>query len=209
MNTSITLFTGMILLALTACSTQPAKQEAAETKVIPVPEKPVVTPEEALQQSGQNPDMTITKEGKKLNLVKIMDGGVCKNSLEGAKGEFLVYAYPADIERIKREKGAKIFADFENKIQALSTDALQHAVGNTNLSKDPFALGNDAEQHKLAQQLSENFHNAVAPALKAFKKETTLTIDVTAFPPSFIFYQQGCETATLEPENEGAENPVK
>ncbi len=66
-----------------------------------------------------------------------MDGGACKNDFQGAKGAFLLYADPADIDRIKREKGPRIFSDFENKIQAFSTDALQEAINATNLAEDP------------------------------------------------------------------------
>ena len=65
--------------------------------------------------SGQNPAMTIIKSGKTLNLVRIMDGAACKNEFEGAKGSFLLYADPTDIERIKREQGVKVFTEFENK----------------------------------------------------------------------------------------------
>ena len=69
---------------------------------------------EAESMSGQNPPMTIMKGEKKLNLVRIMDGGICKNEFQGAKGAFLLYADSNDIERIKREKGAAIFSDFRN-----------------------------------------------------------------------------------------------
>jgi hypothetical protein len=122
-----------------------------------------------------------------------MDGGICKNEFQGAKGAFLLYADPNDIDRIKREKGAAIFSAFETKIQDISGDVLQEAIDKTNLSEDPFALGEDDAQQKLANQLTKNFRNAAADAIERFKKETTLTIDITAFSPSLIFYQKGCE----------------
>ena len=150
--------------------------------------------------SGQNPPMTIMKDGKKLNLVRVMDGAICKNEFQGAKGAFLLYADPNGIERIKREKGTTVFGVFETRIQTIAGDALQEAVDKTNLSEDPFALGDDEAQQKLAKQLTQNFHNAAADAIDGFQKETTLTIDITAFPPSLIFYQKGCEVTQDEPK---------
>jgi len=134
-----------------------------------------------------------------------MEGGACKNDFQGAKGTFLLYAYPGDIERIKREKGPEIFSEFESKIQTLSTEALQQAINVTNLSEDPFALDADEAQQKLAKQLSENFSTAIIGAINTFEKETTLTIAITAFAPSFIFYQEGCEVLQTD-ENPDANN---
>jgi len=62
-------------------------------------------------------------------------------------------------------------------------------------------LGADEAQEKLTKQLSNNFRNSVADAIKLFQKETTLTIDVVPFTPSFTFYQQGCDATRQEPEN--------
>ncbi|MDP1663967.1 MAG: hypothetical protein Q8L79_02495 [Methylobacter sp.] len=197
MKASIQTLIGMAFIALTACSTQEVKHD---TKAIPAPDKvPAIT--EGSSQSGQNPPLTRIKDDKTLNLVRIMDGGACKNDFQGAKGTFLIYADPADIERIKREKGPQVFSDFENTIQTFATQALQEAINATNLAEDPFALGADEAQEKLAKQLFNNFRNSVADAIKLFQKETTLTVDVVPFTPSFIFYQQGCEATHLEPEN--------
>lgn len=194
MKTNIHILVGMMLIALTACSTQEVKPD---TKSLSTPDKvPAVT-----QDSGQNPAPTLIKGGKTLNLVRIMDGGSCKNDFQGAKGAFLVYADPTDIERIKRDKGPKIFGEFETKIQNFSTQALQKAVNMTNLAEDPFALGADEAQEKLAKQLSNNFRNSVTDAVNTFQKETGLTIDVVPFASSFVFYQQGCEATHAEPEN--------
>jgi hypothetical protein len=129
-----------------------------------------------------------------------MDGGACKNELQGAKGTFLIYADSADIDRIKREKGPKIFGDFENKIQAFASKALQEAVNATNFIENPFTLGADETQEQLTKQLFTNFLNSVATPIKQFQKETTLNLDVEPFPPSFIFYLHGCEATHLEPE---------
>ncbi len=149
------------------------------------------------QLSIQHPPMTILRGERKLNLIKIMDGGICKNELEGAEGAFLIYADLSDVSRIKHEHGAAIFNSLENQIQQLSGDVLQEAIDKTNLSEDPFALDEDDAQQKLATQLTKNFRKAASDDLVRFKKETTLTIDVTAYSPSLIFYQKGCE-ATLD-----------
>ncbi|MGZ5006298.1 MAG: hypothetical protein ACXWE9_06955 [Methylobacter sp.] len=193
MKTTIEILIITAFIALTACSTQEVKQD---TKTTPAPDKAP-----APLAEGTNPPMTWTKGDKTLNLVRVMDGGACKNEFQGAKGAFLVYAYPADIERIKAEKGPKIFRDFENKIQDFSTDALQEAINATNLAEDPFALGADEAQEKLTKQLSANFRNRITDAVTLFQKETTLTIDVVPFAPSFTFYQQGCDATRQEPEN--------
>ncbi len=198
MKASIQILIGMAFIALTACSTQEVKHD---TKTMSSPDKVPAITEDSSQSSGQNPPLTWIKGDKTLNLVKIMDGGACKNDFQGAKGAFLVYADPADIERIKREKGPQVFGDFENKIQIFATEALQEAINATNLAEDPFALGADEAQEKLTKQLSNNFRNSVADAVKLFQEETTLTIDVVPFTPSFIFYQQGCEATHQEPEN--------
>jgi hypothetical protein len=198
MKLSVHIFISLIFMALAACSTQEVKQD---TKAMPAPDKSPATIDDSAQGSRQNPPLTQTKGDKTLNLVRIMDGGACKNDFQGAKGAFLLYADPADIERIKTEKGPQIFSDFENKIQTFSTAALQDAINATNLAEDPFALGADEAQEKLTKQLSKNFRNSVADAVNSFQKETTLTIDVAPFAPSFIFYQQGCAATQMEPEN--------
>ncbi|WP_432746105.1 hypothetical protein ABXJ76_08740 [Methylobacter sp. G7] len=198
MKASIQILISMAFVALAACATQELKQDKPAT---PTKDKLSVITDESLQSSGQNPPMTLIKDNQTLNLVRIMDGGACKNEFQGAKGAFLVYADQADIDRIKSEKGPQIFADFENKIQTLSTEAFQEAIDATNLAEDPFALGADEAQEKLAKQLFNNFRNSVADAVKVFQQETTLTIDVVPFSPSFMFYQQGCEATHLEQEN--------
>jgi hypothetical protein len=199
MKSSIQILIGMAFIALTACSTQEVKHDA---EAVPAPSKVPAPTEDASQGSGPNPPMTRTIDDKTLNLVRIMDGGACKNDFQGAKGAFLLYAYPADIERIKGEKGPQVFGEFESKIETIATQALQEAVNATNLAEDPFALGADEAQEKLAKQLSRNFRSTIADPVKHFQEETTLTIDIVPFAPSLIFYQQGCEATHQEPENQ-------
>ena len=205
MNASIKFLTSIIFITLAACSTQVIKQDA--TTNIATDKLPTMA-NETEQMSGQNPPMTVMKGDKKLNLVRIMDGGVCKNEFQGAKGAFLLYADPNDIERIKREKGVAIFSAFETKIQDLSGDVLQEAIDKMNLSEDPFALGEDEAQQKLANKLASNFRYAASDAVDTFQKETTLTIDITAFPPSLVFYQKGCQATHVDPESTDSTNQL-
>lgn len=198
MKSSIQTLIGMTFIALAACSTQEVKHDE---KAVSTPDKAPAITEDSSQSPGPNPPMTRTSGAKTLSLVRIMDGGACKNDFQGAKGAFLVYADPADIERIKRDKGTQIFNEFESKIQTLATQALQEAINTTNLAEDPFALGADEAQEKLSKQLSKNFRSSIADPVKLFQNETTLTIDIVPFAPSLIFYQQGCEATHQEPEN--------
>jgi len=189
------LLIAISLLTVTACTSQPVKDAQ------PVPAPPAIaTP----ATSEQAPPLTELKNGKTLNMVRVMDGAACKNDLQGVKGTFLVYANPEDIERIKREKGAQIFADFEIKIQNLASEALQTATDATNLAEDPFAISAQVVQQKLANQLNANFQDSIAAGLKRFQQDTTLSIDIVPFPPSLIFYQKDCEATQLEPDESQA-----
>jgi len=193
MHKSTLSLIGLSLLTLAACSTkQPLNEELA-----------VAPPTSATPPlSEQVPSLTELKNGKLLNIVRIMDGAACKNAYQGVKGTFLVYADPADVERIKREKGSQVFAEFENKIQTLASDALQKATDSTNLAEDPFALSAEGSRQKLANELSASFQSSIDSGLKQFYRETRLLIDVTAFPPSLIFYQSGCEATLADPDVE-------
>jgi len=118
-----------MLLTLSGCANQ------APTPVTP---SPSVTPEAAIIKkipaAPKEPAMAINKAGKSLSLVKIMEGGACKNMREGAKGTFLLYADPDDIERIKKQQGKQAFAKFEQKITDFSVFALQKAVKQLDFS---------------------------------------------------------------------------
>jgi len=202
MTASFKFLTSIIFISLAACSTQETKQSTVSTDNYPAPtDRSPAMANNTGEISGRNPPMTLMKGNKKLSLVRIMDGEICKNEYQGAKGAFLLYADTKDIERIKREKGSAIFSAFETKIQDLSGDVLQEAVDKTNLSEDPFALDEEEAQQKLANKLVHNFRNAAADAINMFQKETSLTIDITAFTPSLIFYQKGCETTQTDPQN--------
>jgi hypothetical protein len=205
MNASLKFLTSITFITLASCSTQEIKQGATTGKYTG---NSSTVANDTVQVTGQNPPISITKGGKILNLVRIMDGAICKNEYQGAKGAFLLYADPNDIDRIKREKGAAVFSAFETKIQDISGDVLQEAIDKMNLSEDPFTLGEDEAQQKLASKLANNFHNAASDAVDTFQKETTLTIDITAFRPSLVFYQKGCEATHVDPESTESDNPL-
>ncbi len=198
MKLGVNVLMGIAMLGLSACATQEPKQDL---ETVLTSDDISALANDAAKASGKEPPKTVKKNGKTLDLVRIMDGGACKNDYQGVKGEFLVYANAQDIERIKSQKGSEIFAEFENKIQRFSTTTLEQVVDESNLSEDPFATGAEDAQLKLARQLRKDFRALVAAAVNAFTAETTLTIDVIPFVPSLTFYQHGCEAAEVEPEN--------
>ncbi|GEM_PF-248659 len=213
MNTKMQLLAALMLVNLLACSSQPTQQnqtaqnQTSPTKPdvgnaeVPAVKPPPVLMNQGLAQRGQNPPMLIQQGKSKLGLVRVMDGGICKNPLQGTKGSFLIYADLEDIKSIKKKKGGQIFKEFEAKIQKMAADALQNAVDQTNLDKDPFAADNDDAQEKLARQLAGNFQQTIANLLQDFKKYTGLKLDVVPFQPSFIFYQHGCDSHLLDQDS--------
>jgi hypothetical protein len=195
MNLTVRLWAMMMLIALSACTAPEVKQ--SRTTVPEAPKKAGPVERESLPLSGETPPLTKTKAGKTLRLVRMMDGGACKNDLEGVQGIFLLYADSEDIERIKAEQGAQVFAEFEKKIEAFSSVALQQAVNNTHFALDPFALDATDAQLKVARQLLAQFDRAIAHPIKQFQQDTTLTIDVTPFFNSLVFYTEGCDATHL------------
>lgn len=194
-------------LLLAACATEKPKEPPAPApNLVPVPPADNRAQQPGLE--GPAPAMTIDKAGKKLSLVRVMDGAACKSPLEGAKGTFLVYADLNDIERIKKQQGPKVFREFELKIQTFSEAVLQEALDNTNLADNPFALGQDEAYQQLATQLSENFQQAANAAIAKFEQETSLTINVTPFAPSLVFFRDGCQAVLDEPEDTGTKPPA-
>ena len=191
-----TLIHFLICLLLFACSTQVVKKTASEAKTEIAPANPA----NKIEMFGLEPPMSIMKDNRKLDRVRVMDGGACKNNLEGVKGTFLIYADMNDINRIKHEQGTKVFTEFENKIISFSSEILQKVINNSNLAKDPFALDEEEGREKLATRFTRDFDVAIAPAVSNFQKETGLTLDVKAVTPNLVFYQQGCSAQIMENE---------
>ncbi len=187
MKTSHVLI-AIALLNITGCSS--VTPEAMPSSVAPV--------NELFDQSASQPKQTLFKAGKTLELIRVMDGAVCKNDMEGAKGSFLLYAYAGDFDKIKQEQGEAVMKAIEHKIEVFSEHVLQQAIGTTNLAKDPFAVSDEQVQAKTAKEFEQHFRAAVQHEIEIIEQETKLTLDVSAYPPSFVFFRNGCDTELLE-----------
>ena len=190
MKSVILFLAALVTAVLSACTASQVKQTAS-----PAPD----TAAEPAKRSASSllndelPPATETKAGKTLRLMKMMDGGACKNDREGVRGIFLLYADTDAIDSIKKQQGAQVFAGFDEKIQAFSSAALLRAIKNTNFTPDPFAFDLTDAQLKVSRQLLEQFDAAVAPDIEKFQQENGMTIDVKPFFRSLIFYTEGCE----------------
>lgn len=183
----------VVVVILPSCATQ---KPTVEETTAPLPE-----PEEAAPVSPNAPPTTTFKNDKQLALVRAMEGGACNGKDQGAKGVFLVYAEPNDVERIKNEKGSDIFRKFETEIERFSLEAFQKSVAATNIADNPFALDDDDAQQQVAKQLKANFETYSAPAIEKFESSSGLTVDVVPFSPSMVFLLTKCnEALNKEPE---------
>ena len=183
----ITLIT--VLPILISCSTESVKSDQDEH-----PEVSENTDEQTTVKASLPPSFLYKdKYGKRLKLVRIMEGGACKNEEQGAVGMFMLYAFPDDVERIKQTKGESVFSDYEQIIEEFSMLALEQAVNRLDFSDDPFALDQEDAQRRLAEKLSDLFSESIADAIVEFEDNSRLTIDVVPLPDSLYFYQNGCE----------------
>lgn len=198
MKVTVKLLALAMQIILSACTAP----EIMNSREVPEKVEPAKPERQVLPISGETPPLTKMKSGKTLRLVRMMDGGACKNDMEGVKGIFLLYADPEDIDRIKSTQGAEVFAGFEKKIQAFSSLALQQAVNETQFTLDPFALGVTDAQLKVARQLLEQFDRAITPAIDEFEQDTSLSIDIEAFFNSLVFYTEGCEATHLHQDDD-------
>lgn len=189
MRNAIKLIFTLASLLLSACATQPTS--APDSKAV-TPTKE--TDRVVLQKTVAPETLSREKDGKELKLVRVMEGGACKNERQGVTGLFMLYAHPADVERIKKNRGPKIFGEFEQTISNFSMQALQKAINDSEFSKFVFIEEEaKAGKQKTAAQLIRNFNNNVAGAIGEFEKETTLTIAVEPSPESLQFHVDGCE----------------
>ncbi|NOQ35898.1 MAG: hypothetical protein GQ569_08380 [Methylococcaceae bacterium] len=189
MNKPFNILLVIIMLFLSACSTQPTKKSTTENtekesnaSVESITVNNTTAPDELSRQKGD----------KTLKLVRVMEGGACKNAKQGVSGMFLLYAHPDDVDRIKKTQGAEVFAKFEKSISEFSMIALQRAVNNSEFSKLVF-IKDEAEQQKTTQQLIQNFNNYITTAINEFEKESTLTIVIEPSLDSLNFYLDGCD----------------
>lgn len=191
MNKSLFIFSLLLSFFLSACSTQPVV-ESSETTPETV-DHSVAGEEAETAISLPAPDLYFEKNGKKLKLTKVMEGGTCKNDEQGVVGMFMLYTDPEDVERIKQEQGKGVFADFEQSIEELAMLALQQAVDELDFNVDPFAIDDEDIQRKQAEALTPLFKDSVAGSVREFETETTLTIDLKPMLNSLYFYLDGCE----------------
>ena len=176
-------------LALIGCTPQTRPPIEAET----VPSKIVSAPVIQAIPDAAKPAPSKLKGNRSLKLIKLLDGGVCKDDQQGVMGVFLLYASPEDFERIKQANGTEIFKDFEAEIQAFSLHAFKHAVNSTHIAINPFALDQDDARNQVATELIRKFNTAIQPDIAAFEQKSSLTIDIEPFSRSFQFYINGCE----------------
>ena len=182
------------IVVLSACSFTKIKETVTEPEVKTDTSIETVDISELI---SDNPPMERSKYGKSLNLVRMMEGGACKNDQEGVNGIFLLYAYAGDIERIKKQRGSEIFADFESSIVSFSTAALQFAVDHTNFSLNPFALDEADAKLKVANQFLLEFEKAIQPEILKFEERTSLTIDLVPFFSTLIFFNENCDATHI------------
>ncbi len=184
-----------LISILASCTNQQTKEPRTKQ------DKPVAENTEPSNgpptQSGEVLPHSKIKNGIELSLVRVMEGGACKDDNYGARGVFLVYANPNDIERIKAEEGKAVFGNFEKQIRDFALLAFQKAVIDSDLTIDPFALDANDAQRKAADDLTKKFSANVADDIDAFTRETGLNADVEPLRRSFIFYMDGCEATHL------------
>lgn len=187
------ILTSASLLYLTACADNPT---------ITNEQRPTKAPQSTIAKPAE-PPMTIEQAGSTLQLVRILEGGVCKNELQGVKGGFLLYADSADMKRIKAERGAKVFPEFEQTITDFSLVTLQSVAQKINYALPLQAKNATDTQSPLTVHFTTLFNEAIAAPIARFQKKSTLKIAIQPFAAELVFYQYGCD-ATKE-ANEGAE----
>lgn len=161
----------LLIPFFSGCSTHPKQPIQADVMDSEITLSPL--------SKNDSPDisgLTVKKSGKTLQLVRIMEGGACKNSQQGARGLFKLFASPQDISAIKKQHGTNIFADYELQIQKFSLQALQKTVSTLNFQQ---TLDNSKNlKQSLAKEISHSFIDLIADDINQFETETKLTIAV-------------------------------
>jgi hypothetical protein len=176
---------------LSACSTQSIKK-ASNTNLSIVPQQ-VSDSVIIIEESLAAPDLNRIKNGKTLKLTKIMEGGACKDKLQGALGLFRLYTNSDDVERIKQNQGVAIFADLETSIQSFSMQALQQAVNELDFQSYLFEIDESKIKTNLSAKLHDLFINLIAKDIAEFEAKTSLMIDISPLPNSLTIYLNDCE----------------
>lgn len=185
----------IFVVCLTACAKKPPGSDDSVT-LEPDDTRSIARP--SIDYSNdQVPPASLEMGDTQLRLVRMMEGGACKNQKEGVKGVFLVYSDPDQVARIRKEQGDAVFSVFEQEIQDLSLDALNHAVQLIDFAIDPFALDLDDAQEKVFIRLAEAFQNEIVDNIQQFQEKYQLTIAVIPFRRTFEFYLGGCDLSHI------------
>lgn len=192
----ITVIAAVFISLAAACTTEPAKPTVEEE-----PDDFSLFTVDPLEAAEDAPPSTHVKDARTLNLVRIMEGGACKNDREGVEGLFLLYADPDDIERIKISQGAQIFGDFEREIETMAAAALQETIKGIYIAGDSFFPDSPTGRQDRVTEFSLQFADTIENAIDAFQQRTSLTIDIVPFSPSLYFYTDGCEISSEHGED--------
>lgn len=185
----------ILILYLSGCA---KKLPESDDSVILESETPGSQNRPSIDYSNDSvPPATLDVDGTQLRLVRMMEGGACKNTEKGLKGVFLVYSDPEQVAQIRKQKGDAVFSVFEQEIQDLSLDALNHAVQAIDFAIDPFALDPDDAQEKVFIRLANAFQNEIADNIQLFKEKYQLTIAVIPFRRTFEFYLGECDLSKI------------
>ncbi|WP_404357352.1 hypothetical protein [Methylotuvimicrobium sp. KM1] len=188
MNPKVLAVMMIVFASLAACTAEPVR-DAVDEEI----DAFTVYQADPIDVSEEVPSPTHVKGGRELSLVRVMEGGVCKNEREGVEGLFLLYADTDDVERIKITEGAQIFGDFEREIEAIAAMALQETLKGIYLGGDSIFPDSPTSQQNMLNEFELQFVDTIESAIDDFQQKTTLTIDILPFLPSLYFYSEGCE----------------
>lgn len=188
MNNKTTLLISLLLTLLSACTTP--KPQPGLTTSTGVDSEPA---DISLSKSKTPKGLAMTKEksGEILELVRIMEGGACKNEKSGAIASFMLYANSDDLKRLKQNQGTEVFADFEQTINDFSMLALQQALEKLDFEAGANSETEDTRLQQLQEELSVLFIDNIADNIVKFENDSSLMIDV--IPNAWSLYLDGCE----------------
>lgn len=193
MNPKVLAVMMILSASLAACTVEPVREPVDEEL-----DEFFVYQADPMETSEDVPSPTHIKEGRELRLVRVMEGGVCKNEREGVEGLFLLYADTDDVERIKTTYGAQVFGEFEREIETISAMALQETIKGIYLGGDSIFPDSPTSQQNMLNEFELQFADTIERAIDDFQQKTTLTIDILPFIPSLYFYSEGCELSHEE-----------
>lgn len=181
-------------LSLLSCASQQQQIETTPARTQEPAESEISVP-----SAFSAPPPSLFKNGRELQLIRVMEGGACNAGDEGVRGLFLLYADPDAIERIKQEKGNRVFEQFEQEITDLSLQALQETIDVIHIADNPFALDVEDALQQIVEQIILKFSDYARPGIEKFKFDTDLAIDVIPFAESINFIVDDCNAVLNEP----------